>query len=436
MSEVAIRTPADALRERVRTVQDAVDWGSALYYDAKLKLNTLSGKENIPYGPLNKPRGYGDPVRRKLNYNMPKIIDDPTSYLQYDRRKYANGRKSRKRSYLDAILQAQLQSVRLSFKNILTTERGTGYRAIGLNNGLTIGEIDEDAWELPIHLYQLFNCNQGSVTAPETFETSAQFARVGWRLYKDTSVVPHTMRWHRIEGLDPADGTSAITTWRRISGDTTTINLGRKSLLDWTKVKLYFQGKTKTPGTVIVSLVKFNDEELCPETWTFHNTALAGQSNGPMSSKAANFWTSRVRPLVSAPQANWLKTPTNMKMKTLNKWIINFNPIDAAAETGAASDSRGHMKQLDIFNRWGRMCQYGNEVGDEPLVTDIVDLPAKMEAVEKDWDGYLTHPEYGVYLMIESVQPDACDDTFDPALTISYDINIEANHTVFAPPIA
>jgi len=355
--------------------------------------------------------------------------EDPASFRQLDRRTTKRGKYESESRRNRLLLASSAVSVR--------------YRACHIYNIAVGGDPTGSTWlnqfvrgdgfvELPIHLIPLFNVNQGIPVGGGTTDLTPV---AHWRLIinNNAGLSQGQMSWLPVSSVNSA---GALTDRLDIEQNNMSVTeqyvaVGKKSLCDWTKAKFLFRGKLKEPSMIRVSLVRFTQDYYCPEdSWTGNNTPL-------LSDKAREFFTSRVRPLLSNPISNYPRlSDSGDAMVVLQQKIIMINPIDAAAETGAASDSRGHFKQLDIFNRWGRMCQYGNEVGTEPPVTDIVDLPAKMEAVEKDWDGYLTHPEYGVYLMIESVQPDACDDTFDPALTVSYDINIEANHTVFAPPIA
>jgi len=181
MSEIVERTPVDQFRERLRQARDTADWGAALYWDARLRLNTASGAENIPYGPLNRPSGFRQPdFRQMTDIGETVYMNDYASYRQYDRKRAQGGRKTSKRQRLNQIIAAQTQQIRLSFKNIITAEADVGFRAVVLRNGGAASPTI-NAYEFPLHIYPLFNCCQSDTGLATDIlkDQSAQFAKVG-----------------------------------------------------------------------------------------------------------------------------------------------------------------------------------------------------------------------------------------------------------------
>lgn len=369
-------------------------------------------------------------------------VGDPSgSYVQIQSLKSKRGKvvgRNTRRKYLVDTITAPVR-----FRFGWVSDISAQYGKYWLSNKLS----QSAAWQhMPVYLMPLFHINQGDAGDGNTTYDAGMGM---WHLQRDISGVgtlANNYRWVNVAGVDPTDGTTARTTMKAVTPtESATVHLGRKALCDWTRIRLCVWGKKKNPSHVRISLIRFKHEEYCPE---FHNdlTSAAPYSVATTQgySRVRKFWDERMKYLLNGHMSGYGIDVDSMPFYILNSWTLKFNPIDASAET-TDSDNRAHMKHLDIFNRWNRVCDFGttgiNETGTTQSWAQLKNENYVLGAVTGDC-AYLREREKMVYLLIESVQP-LEDTNADTAvlpqppvaplsytdLTCSFDYVLESNWT-------
>jgi len=352
--------------------------------------------------------------------------EDPASFRQLDRRTTKRGKYESESRRNRLLLASSAVSVR--------------YRACHIYNIAVGGDPTGSTWlnqfvrgdgfvELPIHLIPLFNVNQGIPVGGGTTDLTPV---AHWRLIinNNAGLSQGQMSWLPVSSVNSA---GALTDRLDIEQNNMSVTeqyvaVGKKSLCDWTKAKFLFRGKLKEPSMIRVSLVRFTQDYYCPEdSWTGNNTPL-------LSDKAREFFTSRVRPLLSNPISNYPRlSDSGDAMVVLQQKIIMINPIDAAAETSANSDSRGHFKVFEMFNRWNRVMNYTRPNSTAQTWAQLKDTHPGTAAKQTGFAGVPRNPRDNCYIMIESLQPTATGTGFANLSvdnTVSFDWNVEMSHTM------
>lgn len=314
-------------------------------------------------------------------------IGDPASYRQLTTVKRKFGRKVRALTRNMRLLKTVTEPIRFRFGRVQDVNAANG------SYWLTNQPLDVNQRVLPLYLMPLFNIrNPGSASG-----NTQQAGRAMYELGHDTN----GFFWRNVNGTNPLSTGAITNTVQPVSPtNVSTDQVGRKGLCDWTRIRLCIWGKTQNPTQVRVSLVKFLDEEFCPETY---DTKGIGPTTGYVNSKCAEYLTNKVKYLLNGHMGAYGRVDRQKYVRTIKQWVVNINPIDAGAET-AASDPRAHMKHLDIFNRWNRVCDYTVREGIVQSYTDMIDVN-KANAAVTGFGGYLKNPEKNIYLMVESVQP-------------------------------
>lgn len=364
--------------------------------------------------------GYGNARKRPRS----DVVRDPASYRQLSSTKRRYGRRVRHITRSMRLLKTVTAPVRLRYGSVSDINATQGKFWLS-NKELVAGQR-----VLPLYVVSLSNVRQALAA-----DNQITAGRVMYELGATVS----GYFWRAVAGVDPTNTAASAYSWRQVAptdavaaGDA----IGRKGLQDWTRLRLCFWGKTKNPANIRVSLVRFLDEEICPETYDTKGAVVIGNLISP---KAAEYWSNNhLKYLLNGHMGGNARFDRKKYVKVLKQWVINVNPIDAAAET-AASDPRPHMKHLDIFNRWNRINDFTDRNLQVPQTyTDLTDVNRASDA-NNAFTGYLKDPTKGIYVIIESVQPAVDTVIVDtnprsaPAdgtdLTVSFDALIESNYT-------
>lgn len=345
-------------------------------------------------------------------------INDMGVYQQSRRYNYRNGKKVSNYNRVLKLVKAQTQRLLFRYANI--SDEADPYGSTFIRNGVLAADPTQRRY--PIHCFNLSSINQ---TAGTTLGELA--ACPGFQLRGDAA--SGALYWVPLQAR-ATDGTTLVSTWSRPQAPDTITNPGRKSLLDWTRVRLHMYGKKKQPSFVKISFVKFLEEECVPDFQLNTTTGISPNLGG----EAYDFWSSRLKPLVSSQIASKNQVVYKKQIKVLKEMFVNIQPIDAAAET-AASDSRGHIKILDVFNRWNRMHDYQlNSTSGANIQTDVQLADPDYGPVQvAGYSGYLRDKSTAIWLVIESVTPTQVtleDPASNSETQVSYDFNIETKHSV------
>lgn len=362
-------------------------------------------------------------IRGYQPIDMPKaaVWRDSTSYVQLEEKKDKSGKYVLKRTRRNYLLDTLTQRIRYRFGRVQDINAATG------SYWLSNRSFDATWRRLPVYIMPLFGINQAG-GADNT--TNAHYGM--YELMVQQGANPGQFQWRRVPGLDPTitAATNAFSPKAVMPSDTSTPLLGRKAMCDWTRIKLCIWGKAKNPTSIRVSVVKFFKRNYTVED---NLNKTAGTSDCDTDGNA--FWASRMKYLLNGHNSGYGRNNDFRVMKVLKKYEIMINPIDAGAET-AASDSRPHMKHLDLFYRWNRILDFTvPTTGATPTYTEIL-AQNRVPDINVAYSAYLNDPQDMVYLLVESVQPLA-DDTnsatdpraepTDTTLTASFDVSLESS---------
>lgn len=388
---------------------------------------------------LSAAKGLGDYIRWRKSKNSAKeekmdirlngrkrrridgaVVNDPASYKQLTAYKRRYGRKLRSRSYQSKLIKSVTECIRFRFANVGLASATQGKIGL-LHQGI---DATPTQVKVPLHLFNITAINQsGTATDAAAGTGTSANPPVGYELRVNSA---GTMQFQAIAGLDRDGATAKAGMIITAPGDNLNAAVGRFGNLTWTRIRFCVWGKTQNPTQLRISLVKFVDPEYCPETYVNY----ANGNGSVISNNAQEFYSTRVKPLLNGLATSNPRPPEKV-MKVLKRWSVNINPIDAAAETTAASDSRGHMKHLDLFNRWNRRIDFTEKLSGENVQTYAqLALPAYTNSASTSVTGNPRMIEKSIYLLIESVNPVFATSAAGQALLNSYhpsyDINIES----------
>lgn len=332
---------------------------------------------------------------------QPSSIRDGGGYNQMTTNRVTTGRKLSKEAVRRKVTDTTLVTYRYRFSQLRDWSASTNNP-----NGqyfLHYGARTDNAalMNVPLFLFNLSSVRQTAALAESPMH----------RLVYNTTADGYV--WKKEYGLNSAAG--ADTTWGlEDNAAASTLPLGRKALLNWTRARLLMYGKTSAPTRVQIQVVQFLDDLYCPEKQTFTSSYSPTLTN-----EAAELWSSIVKPLINNPIASQLKLkkPTYKVLKTVT---VEINPTSSTE-----SDADPHMKVIDLFSRWGKVFDFSevtSNLGTEVELEDGNKWPAPSV-------GYGCLPKTAkssIYLMITSMQPyKSTEATTTNAETASFDVNIQ-----------
>lgn len=365
-------------------------------------------------------------LNNQYTSTMAKTWEDEGSFKQLQKRVSKRGYYASDREREQLLINASAVRILFRFQGVFDIAGGAG----GSANGFTwIGQHvrGDGLVELPIHLFPLFNVNQGFPTASGIPLPSDQVGLGQYRLTIDNSGTASdgNMQWVPVAGTTTAGVNSdrIDIAQNNMAVGEQYVSVGRKSLCDWTRAKFMFRGKTTEPSAIRVSVVRFLEDRYCPEeTWS-------GTNLPPLTDVARELFTSRVRPLLSNPIAAYpVMSEVPDSIAFLDSRTIMVNPSDTTD-----NDPRGHFKVLTLFNRWNRVVNYTRPNTAKQSWGALRDTMSATVPKQTGFAGVPRVPKHNVYIMIESLQPTPTGGVFavrSTANTVSFDFNIEMSHTV------
>lgn len=267
-------------------------------------------------------------------------IQDNTSYQQWKKYKIRDGRW---RNALFPTLKASLYRQDYTFKQLKAFEtRG----AVSMGHSLS----PEGNAFMPIYTFALNGVKQarfdqdGSVISPVL---SAQ----PFRRYQRQ----HTGYWASVamNGL-LTDGSQSL----NLEDPSTHLEdgggMGPAGFLKWTSVKFNFWGARKKQTTFYVDIVRATDHHGCP---------YAYNSGSSLPDALGQHLDEIMRPLTVNPIAtanNLVPSP----WKVLKRIKVELDPV-----VTTEGDPDGHVKTVELFNRWGRIVRFDQSIDDAAIVT-------------------------------------------------------------------
>lgn len=383
--------------------------------------NFVKGKV-MKWSRKRKGRSQSRPAKKR------RIMNDPTSYVQLRQSKHKYGRKLNQKFRDMKLVKSVSAPLRYHFGNVKDINSAEG------SYWLSQQQYNATNYRLPVYLFNLFTLSQ---LANGVVDTDKQ-AYPAFELYRN--IVNGVYSWGPVPGLSTVDGTTPTYVKERIAPTPSTDHtIGRKGMIDWSRVKVCIWGKKQNPTRVRVRLIRFTDEEFCPEfTLNRANGFTVTTTN---IKKVNEYWENVMKYDLNGPQGSAPRSDKKRYVKVLKEFIVNMNPVDAAAEV-IPGDPRAHMRHIDIFNRWGRVMDYTEP--DATAGVGIADLRNvnKFDQPSREYSGYLRRADQAVYVMIDSVQPYEEPTTSNALprpvpstadgvnLTASFDISIDTNFTV------
>lgn len=406
-------TPFEPVRDLIRDFDQAVGFveGVTDLYNQAKRIRFTSGNtasrfhQRIGIGPEGTTQdnpashiefdeeGMPAPVYRRKG-----VLTDPSvGFRQYVRTKRRYGRKISSRVRHAKLLNTVSVPQRYRFGSVQDADAANG--TYWLNQQWASGVAGTATYRMPVYMFNLFTTNQGPDPGFPDVASGIYYGSSMFELYRSDLGGYY---WGYVTGKSPSDGATATAIKRRIAPTVADDRvIGRKGLLDWTRIRLCIWGKKANPATVRVRLVRFTDEEFTPEHW-LDKTSRFSTAATP---KVNEFWENYCKYLVNGHQGGQPKVDNHRYMKVLKEFVVNINPIDAAAEA-TGSDTRAHMRHLDIFNRWNRVIDYTESTNKAtvPVIDDLRNQNLR-DPPTLGYTGYLRKPEQAVYVIIDSVQP-------------------------------
>lgn len=339
----------------------------------------------------------------------PRVINDGAGSAQFKSYKFKSGKRKPKRTQQSQLISAITVRNRLRFSGINELSQGQGYFP------LSHQFIDANIDHLPVFVMNLSSVRQASNVAQPL-----------WRLWHNKTT--SNMGWTVWNGLERSGGLTPD--WQiEDNASTQTTAPGRKALLDWVRIRLNVWGKKTAPSRISIQLVKFSDEELCPETMTVLRESGSTTTADVVDPEANQFWSSIVKPLINNPCSSIIRT-SRMKMRVIKDFKINIDPT-----LSNDNDPDPSCKFLDIFHRVGRLIDYSS-------APSVVQSAANLNAATTYTDittGYRAYPQriqQSLYLVIRSMQQDyvGSGGTMDNTQTATFDMNVQTSYKSVQAP--
>lgn len=258
--------------------------------------------------------------------------------------------------------------------------------------------------------------------------------------------------WEPQAGIGP-DGISTSNFWQseRVPYNSSSSNLPyEKVYLEWADIRLNFWGATTLPSSAEVLLVRFPDDNRCPDgiecldtvgapaslTYTFKHPTLGAADSPNMSDymEYTKFWTSQMDNLVNTTQNVRHQGVDQRGMVVLYRKKIDFNPT-ATFE----NDTTGHQYTLKMFVNLDMLCDFKHAV-TQGTVSD--GIPVANQANVNFWKSdiganecrsLLKNKESRLFLVIRGLtsvtSPYSPTGDGTAAQTASFDVLVRRKHS-------
>lgn len=216
--------------------------------------------------------------------------------------------------------------------------------------------------------------------------------------------------------------------------NTSTVSIGRKSMLDWYRLRMNLWGKKLAPTKVRISLVKFKDEQMCPEFYDFSGVVPI---SGAIEGGAASEYENVLKSLITNPIAS--KTdPIGNSIKVIRSWNFYMNPSNTTD-----ADLDANSKLIDIFYRPRMVMDYTTSK-DSDVNLQGIDKLTNATSQNNISDRYGNNPgdlTHGMYFMITAYAPviEGSTPTYPMSHTLCnyqncYDVNLTVQHVTLQAP--
>lgn len=325
---------------------------------------------------------------------------------EYAREKRVCGRAVRRKTnfYTRKLVAGAVQRLTFGFEQ--TSSFGGLSGAEALDN-----YVDGGPYIVPCHVYDLTACRN-------TYNGTTYNAQCGYAPVFSNNTATGSVRWQTLG--------NAVNVINIPNTSVSTASLvGQRSILRSIKAKMLFYCPTTIPTRVLVQIVQFTDQRLCPRVSGATVEGLADyQSPGYLLPSGlaeyqddftSGFWRDMVHPFAKNPTCQ-VSSGSNKYMKTLFSHSFIMNP----KESTEATATKYH--QLDIFHRLNRTCNYQ---WDDPssYAPQTDDATGQVVANTR----CTVHPRARLFLIVRAISgysATAHSTTIHP----SYDITMRMHH--------
>lgn len=404
MALVQRRQPRRAARYAPYVRAAAQGLQLAARYQSQLAPNVTRAARavvNTARSVLNRKRPATQQARRNTGPATTTINDGTGGGSQFRTYKYKTGKAKPQRTQQAQLMNAITTRTRFRFSGINELSAGQGF--FPLSHQYITANIDH----LPVYVMNLCSIRQGSASAYPL-----------WRLYQDNVTNKLGFTSWNAKGRDG----SAVADWQLEDLEGTSENpLGRKSLLDWVRVRINLWGKKTAPSRVSIQLVQFSNEDLCPEARTVLADTFTATAN--LERDGDQFWQATVKPLINNPCSSITRTSKH-RMTVLKSWNVNIDP-----SLSTDNDPDPNSKFIDVFHRVGRVYDYSAAPASSQTATQLNDA-TQYGTVVGGTRAYPRQLESSMYLVIKSMQQDYVGSagTMDNSQTATFDLNVQTCH--------
>lgn len=335
------------------------------------------------------PYSYGRRVRRRVRRPRRALkrrtVLSKAYHCQYNKRR--NGRVLRRSTRNDRIVAAATNKFRLLHQRMTdwsgagapfgTVLRGARFLGYSGNRDLNVNLITYPGVIFSLHCIRQ---GTGSTSTP------------AFGIVKDnTGAYKYWQEYgYSIDGVTPVQEWQFEDTSRTSGAGTET---RRNGFCNWTRLRLQFYGKTKSPTMIRVRLIKFIDEQSTPDAQTYtsgYSAALPSQMRAQLDQ---NF-----KPLINNTIAGQIN-PDRPAFRTIKTWAINIDPTETDQ-----NDTDVYRRVVDIFNRWNKVVSFRS--ANTSAVTDIDMNNAMTEpSLQNAYGAYPNPYNSGYHVFVDSFQP-------------------------------
>lgn len=330
-------------------------------------------------------------------------IYDATSYQQWKKYKIRDGRW---RNALLPTLKANMYRQDYTFKRLKSFE---GRGDVPMQNVKT----ESGHVMMPLYTFALNGVKQARLYPsgiPSSFLSVYPFRR--YERQAGGSWTSFTLNGLATNGT-MADGLEDPSTHLEDAGA-----MGPSGFLKWTSIKFNFWGARKKQTVFYVDIVRATEQHGCPYAYS---------AGSPLPDALGQHLDEIMRPLTVNPIAtanNLVSSP----WKVLKRIKVELDPV-----VTTEGDPDGHVKTVELFNRWGRTVRFDESIDDATLVRSNEQFNAPDKGVRDDATSVVhVLPESTsiLFLVIRCnlfVQKPIAEYTFDPDIHPSFDINFRSS---------
>lgn len=225
---------------------------------------------------------------------------------------------------------------------------------------------------MPYYAFDLTSCFNNNSTG------GGNYPGVLYRAVWDDT---NTLRFIGQPGRDSDDANDRYT-WQleRIGTNATTgfDVCGDSSVVDGARFNFSFMGARNCPCTVYVELVRFTDESIAPEVYTYSTIDYATINAGVAverttdwdPSQRRQFWTATFKGMIGLNNQLYGDSDSKKGVEVKRLRTIKFQPTSTTE-----ADPNGHVKNLELYVAMNKKINYRWENGDAGVVPNEINNP-------------------------------------------------------------